>query len=303
MSDDLKRVLRDSLESEALSYEPRGDGLTRIRASIASRRDRLRWLLPSIALAAVAAGVVGVLVLPTWLPSPDPDRPQVAAPASPAATPEPSPDPSATADPSSPAPLPDLMTVWPYASRREAAAKAPADVAAGRLPNLSDPKSTALHFVREFFRVGGPLEVIRTGPLAAGAGVTLGRRNPNGRLFDVTTIYLVRVTYGDDAPYVVVWAHAPGLQVTDVSPDQDGGATVTGRVMGVHRSVQARLLGTGGRVVAGAYGAAGAERPWRVVLGGPTSPIPAGRYAVAAQTSSDADGFISELVVQPYTHP
>lgn len=307
MSDDLDRVMRESLEAEALTYQPSGDGLTQIRTRIDSRRIRRRWLLPSLALAAVAAGVAGVLVLPTLLPGLAQGRPPAAQPASPGATPAPSAGPSGNAGPdSSPAgQLPDLVTIWPYPSRREGASRAPADVSSGRLPYLTDARATALHFARDFVGVTGPLEVIRTRGLLAGAGVTLGRRNPNGQLFTVTTIYLVRVAQGADAPYVVVRADAPGLRVTDVrSPGQARVVTVSGFVQGVHESVQVRLLDKTGRVVAGGYdGAAGAEQPWHVVLGSTGRPVPAGRYAVAAQTSSDADGFISELYVRVYQQP
>lgn len=298
MSDDFDQLMRDTLEQEAQAYEPSGDGLTRIRGRIAARRNRLRWLLPGVALAAAAAGVVGVLVLPTLLPSNETDQPPVGQSASPSSAP--SAQPTGT-----PGQLPEIATVWPYSSRREAAAREPGDVASGRLPNLSDARTTALFFVRNYVRVLGPLEVVRTAPLEAGAGVTLGRRNPNGKLFDVTTIYLVRVAPGADAPYVVVRADAPSLRLTTVDRGQDDDVvTVNGQVAGVHQSVQARLIDNSGRAVGGGYdGAAGAERPWKVVIGTAAKPVPAGKYAVVAQTTSDADGFISELAVRAYTQP
>ncbi len=306
MNDDFDRLLRDTLENEAQSYEPSGDGLTRIRARIGARRARLRWLVPSLALAAAAAGVASVIVLPTLLPSPTPNRPPATQPASPSSSSEPSTEPSSPASTTSPAPgqLPDLVTVWPYASRREAASRAPADVTSGRLPYLADARKTALHFVQDFVGVKGPMQVVRTGALEAGVGVTLGRKNPNGKLFDVTTVYLVRVAQGDAAPYVVVRADAPGLRVTGATPRSTGAVAVSGRVVGIHQSVQVRLLDKDGKaVVEGFDGAAGEERPWGVVLGSAAKPVPAGRYALAAQTSSDADGFISELVVRAYTQP
>lgn len=302
MTDDFDRLMRDTLEAQAQAYEPTGDGLTRIRARIAARRTRLRWLLPGIALATAAAGVAGVLVLPAILPSTETDRPPVGQSASPGSTPAPS-APSATGSTGT-GQLPDLVTVWPYSSRREAAARAPADMASGKLPNLSDARTTALFFVRGYVRVLGPLEVVRTGELEAGTGVTLGRRNSNGQLFDVTTIYLVRVAHGDDAAYVVVRADAKALRLADVTRGEDGVVSVSGRVNGVHQSVQARLVDRSGRAVGGGYdGAAGTDRSWKVVVGTPTNPVPAGRYAVVAQTASDADGFINELVVRAYTQP
>jgi len=177
-------------------------------------------------------------------------------------------------------------------------------MASGKLPNLSDARTTALFFVRNYVRVLGPLEVVRTGPLEAGAGVTLGRRNPNGQLFDVTTIYLVRVARSDDAAYVVVRADAPRLRLTAVTRDQDGVVSVSGRVAGVPQSVQARLIDKNGRAVGGGYdGAAGADRAWKVVVGTTDNPVPTGSYAVVAQTASDADGFINELAVRAYDQP
>jgi len=304
MSDDFDRLMRDTLEAQAQSYEPSGDGLTRIRSRIAARRARLRWLLPGIALATAAAGVAGVLVLPSLLPSAETDRPPVAQSGSPGPTSAPSAEPSGPTGSPSPGQLSDVVTVWPYSSRREAANRAPRDMASGRLPNLSDARTTALFFVRNYVRVLGPLEVVRTGPLEAGAGVTLGRRNPNGQLFDVTTIYLVRVARSDDAAYVVVRADAPRLRLTTVTRDQDGVVSVSGRVAGVHQSVQARLIDKNGRAVGGGYdGAAGADRAWKVVVGTTDNPVPTGSYAVVAQTASDADGFISELAVRAYDQP
>lgn len=300
MSDDFDRLMRDTLESEAQSYEPGGDGLTLIRARIAARRARRRWLLPGLALTAAAAGVAGVLVLPTVLPSGDVDRPPVAQSAPPTSTSTPTTQPSGASSSPAPGQLSDMATVWPYASRREAAARAPAEIASGKYPDLTDARTAALSFVRIYVRVLGPLEVVRTGAFEAGTGVTLGRPNSSGRVFDVTTIYLIRVAGGDDAPYVVVRADAPGLEVTNVTRGADGVVSVNGRVDGANQSVQARLIDRSGRAVGGGY-AAGAQQPWKVVVGTPTKPVAPGSYAVVAQTASDADGFISGLAVRAYT--
>ncbi len=304
MSSDFDRLLRDTLETEALSYEPSGDGLTRIRSRVAARRARLRWLVPSVGLAAVAAAVAGVLVLPTLLPTPAPDRPPVAQSATPGPTTVTSVKPSAGSPTPAPAQLPDMVTVWPYASRREAAEKAPDDVASGRLPYLTDARATALAFVKDYVKVNGTLEVVRSGPLGPGIGVTLGIRNPNDQLIEVTTVFLVQAARGSDPPYVVVRADAPRLTVTDVSAGTGGTVSVTGRVVGVHQSVRASLLnGSGAEVAQGYDGAVGEERPWRVTLGTTGDPVPPGRYALVAQTASDANGYISELVVVAYHQP
>jgi hypothetical protein len=299
MNDDLDRLLQDSLEEHAHSYEPRGDGLSRIRARVAARRARLRWLVPSLAMAAVAATVAGVLAVPLLLPgrdqaAPRPGHPNVTSP-----TPPPTPTPASTAQPQ-PA-LPSMTTLWPYQSRTQAAARERGDVTSGRRPYLTDAKQTALRFVSDYLGYSDPFEVVRTEPLGAGAGVILGARNPNNALYQITEVYLVRVASGQSAPYVVVRADAPRLKITDVSPGEPGAVSVSGYVGGTHEAVQARLLTTGGGTAAsGNDGAAGALAPWRVVLGSRASPVPAGRYALVARTLSDANGQLSELVVRPY---
>lgn len=303
MSEELDRLLRDSLEAQAESYQPRADGLSRIRARIAGRRAKLRWLVPSLAMAVAAAAVVGVTAVPLLLPgrnhvTPGAGRSTVASSArSPASTSQSSPSPIATA-----AGLPELTTLWPYQSRSRAAAREPGDVATGRLPYLGDARQTALRFVSDYLGYSDPLEVIRTEALEAGAGVVLGARNPNNALYEVTTVYLVRVTRADNAPYVVVRADAPRLRISDVSPGQPGVVSVSGYVGGSHEAVQVRLLTSAGREAAsGNDGSVGALAPWRVILGGTAHPVPAGRYAVVARTLSDANGLLSELAVRPYS--
>ncbi len=300
MSDDLDRLLRDTLETEALSYEPRGDGLSRIRSRITERRARRRWLVPSLATAAVAAAVAGVMFIPALLPdrhssAPTPGQSTVIGPTG-------SPVPSTSVGPSvTPSPLPDFATLWPYQSRSVAAAKEPADVASGRRPYLTDARQTALRFVTDYLGLNDPLEVIRTLPQEAGVGVVLGNRNPNNQLYQVTTIYLVRVQRSDASPYVVARADAPMLRLTDVSPGQAGIVVASGTVGGPHEAVLVRLLAADGReAAAGNDGSVGALFPWRVVLGSKAKPVPAGRYAVVVRTLSDANGLLSELTVRPY---
>ncbi|PZS34775.1 MAG: hypothetical protein DLM59_04100 [Pseudonocardiales bacterium] len=294
MSDELDRLLRDTLETEALSYEPRGDGLTKIRSRIAARRARLRWLVPSLAMAAVAAAVAGVIAVPLVLP----DR----HPSTPAASHSTAPDPIGAPPSGSPSlPLQAITTLWPYQSRTQAAGREPGDLAAGRLPYLTDARQTALHFISDYLGLADPLEVIRTLPFEAGVGVVLGARNPNNQLYQVTTVYLVRVARGDNAPYVVVRANAPMLAISDVSPGQPGVISVSGTVGGPHEAVQVRLLTLDGHEAAtGNDGSVGALTPWRVLLGNTAQPVPPGRYAVLARTLSDATGLLSELQVRPY---
>ncbi len=300
MTDDLESLLRDSLEARANSYEPRGDGLSRIRSRVTARRRRRQWLMPTLSMAAVAAAVAGVIAIPILLPdqdavAPGPAQSNVASPTGP----------SASGSPGQPdgggAGLPDMTTLWPYQSRSQAAAREPTDVRSGRLPFLADARQTALHFVNRYLGYSDPIEVIRTQPLEAGAGVVLGARNPNHALYEITTVYLVRVTRAADAPYAVVRADAPQLRISTVAPGQPGVVSVAGYVGGDHQAVQVRLVDARGvEVISGNDGAAGAIMPWRVVVGGRTNPVPAGRYAVVARTLSDANGQLNELAVRPF---
>lgn len=298
MSDELDRLLRDTLETEALSYEPRGDGLTRIRSRISARRARRRWLVPSLAMAAVAAAVAGVIVIPGLLPDRHPSAPTPgqSSVAGPTASPTPDTSPSVTSSP-----LPNFATLWPYQSRDMAAAKEPGDVSSGRRPYLIDAKQTALRFVSDYVGFNDPLEVIRTQPMEAGVGVVLGNRNPNNQVYQVTTVYLLRVEKADTSPYVVARADAPLLRLTNVAPGQKGVVAVSGTVGGPHEAVLVRLLTADGREAAsGNDGSVGALIPWRVLLGSMAKPVPPGRYAVVVRTLSDANGLLSELTVRAY---
>lgn len=303
MSDELDRLMRDTLESHAQSYEPAGDGLTRIRTRVQTRRSRLRWLVPAVALLGASAAVAAILVAPHLLPTRRTAAPPAHQLISPTPTPANSPSPGSKESPP-PAGLPDLATMWPYPSRSQAAAGEPADISSGRRSYLADPKATALHFARDFIGITDPLEATATRPVEAGLGVVLSGRNPNKQLFPVTTVYLVRVARGTAAPYVVVRADAPGLRVTGAAPAAPGVVKVVGRVAGIDEAVMVRALDAGGQTVStGHSGAAGPVLPWTATLGSSASPLPPGRYALVAQTASAADGRIAELVVQPYNQP
>src|SRR3954454_7322604 len=59
--DGFDALLRDSMHGEAETVMPAGDGLSRIQQRVASRRARMRWLRPTVALgSAVVLAVVGV---------------------------------------------------------------------------------------------------------------------------------------------------------------------------------------------------------------------------------------------------
>lgn len=325
--DSLDRLLRETLERSAERYQPGADGLMRIRERISRRRTYRRWLVPAACLAAAAAVVGPAVLVPAMLGqsahqgpgrdgrapvagpvspnpvSPSPVSPSAAGSVSPtpaAPTPSssvrtsanPSVSPSATGSPGGQ--LPDLPTVWPYATRHLAAAGEPGLLASK--PYLCDPARTAQHFLSDYLGITGPLSVTHTGPLGAGIAVTLGRANPAGQLSTVTTVYLVRVASGREEPYVVVRADAPGLKL---AADPLGPGRVSGGITGVDESILVRLLtaGTGRQVASGRTQAGGQDAAWQAPVD--YHRASAGSYAVVAQTDSAADGGIARITVAP----
>lgn len=261
---ELEALLRQTLAEEAARVEPAGDGLTRIRERTRQRRGLWsRWSVPALALAAAAAVIIGVTVLPSLLTREDGSPTQPAAqgvPSAPAATssapskvgptrPAPSRSPTIGPGPGTVAPtrpesssptaspttaaveIQDRQTVWPYASRREGAARADEDVRNGTYPNLRDPALTAVDFVASFVGRAG-LSASRLDAYPPGLRMLVSR---DGR--PVSTVFLVRVRAADDAPYVVVSASRdaidpqPSLTVLELPPAAGiAGLPVTGTV-------------------------------------------------------------------------
>jgi hypothetical protein len=273
---ELEALLRQALADEAGRVEPAADGLRRIRDRTAAGRWRARWSrwsrwsTPALALAGAAAVIAAVAVLPQLLPDDGPTVPAASAtsvppvtspPASPAPTspaptspaptspaptrPSASPAPTgppgsptaASPAPTSPAPtgsgpvrVADMPTVWPYATRQAGAARADADVRDGRYPNLRDPARTAVDFVASYLGRDG-LTAARLEAYPPGLRMLVSR---DGR--PLSTVFLVRVRTGDDAPYVVVGASRAGLGEPDTltlapPPAVDaGGLAVRGTV-------------------------------------------------------------------------
>jgi hypothetical protein len=233
----LEDRLRRALRAEAERHQPRGDGLMLIRERVGARSRRWAWMRPALALAGSAAVVGAVLAAPTVFTgiqrdvtvvnaggsqvplseqatgsgSPTPPTESAPSPAgsgspSPSDTGSPSPsDPRATSAAPSEAPLQDRVTVWPYPSRFDGRLKADADVESGRFPQLRDPAQTAVDFVESFV---GEQELFATslGPFDPGIRMLVQRRLEDGTPEPVSTVFLIRVRYGDDAPYVVAGA-------------------------------------------------------------------------------------------------
>jgi hypothetical protein len=233
---ELADLLRRALHQEADRQVPAGDGLIRIRERVDSRRRRLTWLRPALAVGAVAAVAAAVAVLPTALRQAERDGggTQAAGPASgtrtattlDTAVPGLSPSTAApsTAPPSAVAPsLPaaagvaDMRTVWPYGSRAEGYYNAAGDVSAGRHPELTDPAKTAVSFVRRYVGPTVTLEAGESAPKDRGIGVVVNRTLPDGSSHPVTRVYLVQVSKDDGAPYVVAAADRPELGTEDAT--------------------------------------------------------------------------------------
>ena len=203
---DFEELLRGALRDEANRQEPGGDGLVRIRERVARRR-RAGWLRPAIALAGAAAVVAVVIALPPVLSLArgGSSAPAGSAGGSTSAGRPPATATNATAVPRGPGSA-ARRTVWPYPNLQVAAARADADVRAGRYPDLTDPKSTAIEFVQAFV---GPDVTLTTGEVvrgATGTTVPVETVRPGGSTVPLTTVELASTRAGAGAPYVVVGA-------------------------------------------------------------------------------------------------
>jgi hypothetical protein len=243
---ELEALLRQALADEAGRVEPAGDGLRRIRERTAGVRWRARWsrwsrwTAPALALAGAAAVIAAIAVLPkvvpdgggpagpaaggtTAAPATTPSTP--AASSAPAGPPDLSaPAASLLATPPTPAPAPsavpvpgagvtDMATIWPYASRGEGYAQAERDIAEGAVPDLTRPDVAAVAFVELYLGSGQELTAVSAGAWQAGLRMEVRRGDA-----PVSLVYLVRVRMGNDAPYVVVDAVAPGSLTLSAPP-------------------------------------------------------------------------------------
>jgi hypothetical protein len=253
--------------------------------------------VPSLALAGAAAVLAAVAVLPRVLPSDGGDVPPgaartTAAPASPAASASRTPTPSGVVD---------LATVWPYGSRREGGARADADVAAGRYPDLRDPEATAVDFVGSFVNPDG-LTAAPLGAYEQGLRMLVSR---DGR--PVSTVFLVRVRIGDDAPYAVVNATRAAMDPPDsltLDPPPPVRTTDAVTVGGTIRAdgaeptviVELRSPGQDEALAQTTVPVTGGTGRWSGVLTPLRAPATTG---VVAAWTADADGDVLEFVASP----
>ncbi len=308
---ELEALLRRALADEAGGIEPAGDGLRRIRERTARpgwRTRWSRWSTPALALVGATAVLAAVTVLPRLLPAEAP-----APPAAPAPTALPSPDeptptatipagppdlvataPSLMATPPTPAPAPsavlipgagvaDMATIWPYASRGVGFAQAEQDIADGTVPDLTRPERAATAFVRSYLGSDRELTAVSVGAWQAGLRMEVRRGD-----VPVSLVYLVRVRVGNDAPYVVVDAFAPGslTLLPPVAPRVlDGELTAGGTKHSAGRlDVQLRAPGAD-QPTAAAEGTVAAGT-WTARLGRQ----PGERVDVVAAWTTDEDG-------------
>lgn len=299
-NDPFEDRLRQVLLAEAQTVTPAGDGLSQIRAKVARRRDRLRWLRPGLAVATAAAlGGVAVFAFSSLGESAERTLRQDRQPASrpPSSTAAPAPVRSAPPTPpvSSPA-----YTIWPYTS--------PPKVSSGP-PSYLDPKQTALGFVR-YLQAAEVDQVLadETETTSAGAGrkVTLGRKMADGTVRAVTVVHLVRLGSGSTAPYAVTRAAgaytlkitSPGLAAPVRSP-----LTVRGTIDGVHQSIRVEVRTPAGATpISAPVSAPGsATTGWStpVSFAAPAS----GVGTLVARTDSDAGDGAIQITAQPVLLP
>jgi len=223
---DLESLLRRALAEEADRVHPAGDGLSRIRARTSTRRRWARWWVPALALAGAAAVIAAVAVLPSMLTKVGGSSVQPGARGS-SSVPAPSTSPPPVPQTTIPkAGVADMVTVWPYPTRRDGFERAEKDIAAGRYPDLTRPDVAAVTFVQSFVGDQG-LTATPAGRYLAGLRMEVKRGGTS-----VSLVYLVRVRVGNDAPYVVVNAtrndREPSLALL-APPRLSGTAAVTVR--------------------------------------------------------------------------
>lgn len=211
--DDYEDRLREVLLAEAETVVPAGDGLTRIRERVERRRARLRWLRPTVSLAAVA-GVAAAAVL---IGSVGGDveqtlRPDPGTPGGGSAT-APGPMPTGTA---APALTSGVTPIWPFTSV-EAAQTWQAGGGPVAQPWSLDPARTAAHFLvaldADAVSTVLSTKLERLGAVP-GVQVTLGYRAAGAPDRAVTVVHLVRLGTGPQPPYAVRFAGAYRLQVS-----------------------------------------------------------------------------------------
>ncbi len=313
---DLEALLRRALADEASRVEPAGDGLRLIRERTGARRTRwARWGAPALALAGAAAVILAIAVLPRLTPDGRganvPAADGTATPAPTTSPPAPTAGPAdLTAPPTSllptppspdPAPSPvqipgarvaDMATIWPYPSRGVAYAQAERDIEQGVVPDLTRPGVAAVAFVESYLGADQDLTAVSAGAWQAGLRMEVRRGDA-----PVSLVYLVRVRVGDDAPYVVVDAVAPG-SLTLVQPAGPGLLDQYLTAEGTKHSdgrLDVDLRGPGAdRATAAVSGTVGAGT-WSARLGRQ----PGTRVEVVAAWTTDDDGDVIGFAATP----
>src|SRR3954451_3369717 len=300
--DGFDALLRDSMQSEADTVMPAGDGLSRIQQRVSARRARLRWLRPTVALgsAAVLAVVGGGADAAVdghngtvRLDSPP-------ATSGPTDTPTPEPTPSQTSTvPVVHAAFPK-RAIFPFTSAKDERAWEQ-ESAQGHSPWQGDAKAVATFWVTNFLHLSSVNQVVRQVSSPTSVDVTLGRMQADAssqRPIAVTTVHLVK--YGN--AWLVTGA-TDGRRLLRIAAPT-AGTTVTSPVVasgpggGIHRAaaVQVRDATTPTQYGEGHTGSFGTTQGWSASVSFATPSKPVGVLLVVE--SSDADGLPIRVAAQ-----
>lgn len=299
---DLEDLLRESLTARAESVHPAGDGLSRIQHRITARRQRARWLGPTLAFGVVAALAATGIGAYAALRSPSGTQSVRVPPAKhPSGQPTPAPSVSATtAAPAFPA-----RGIFPFVTRAQEQSWEAGGGANGPQPWVASPVQCALRFVTDMLGQPTVSAVTETALSADGraATVTLGRSmkaDAGPRVVGVTRVRLARFS----AAWEVLGADDAGTAMTVTSPapagNVDSPLVVTGPGFGVDEAVTVELRSVHARGPIGkpAHASFGQGTPtWSATLSFAAPSDAAG--AIVVTDVSAADGGPGRIVVVP----
>jgi hypothetical protein len=200
--DRLDALLRDTLRHEADGVQPAGDGLARIQQRVATRRARLAWLRPAMAVGSAATQTLNSKTPPLSTPTNDAD--------STPATPSPS------VAPVSKQTFP-VDAIFPFTNVK-AEQTWESEYAAGHQPTFADADATALAWVQTYLQQPTVTDVMQT--TFADGGTTavaeLGRvmTGETNKPFAVTDVHEVK--FGE--AWIVTGASDPNDSLKITSP-------------------------------------------------------------------------------------
>ena len=230
-------LLRRTLTDEADAVMPAGDGLSRIRTKLDTRRRRMRWLRPAMALGSAAAvALIGVGAYA--IAGAGGNGGQVNPLNSDTPTPEPSPSETVSPSPTDvpvAARFPGNIAIWPFTDAKSADTWQSAYDAQGSQPWAADAQQVAKLWVASL-GITDVDQVLETSKAAddSTAVVTLGRTMTQEQQTTVSVTDVQLVHYGE-AWVVTGAADAQGLLSVDAPAAGDtvsSPVTVTGPTWG-----------------------------------------------------------------------